>query len=159
PALLIASGVSGSGKSSQSQPLVEQCGVIRVRADVERKRLFGLDAEVASGSALGGGLYSAEATARTYARLAELARTVVAAGYPVLLDATFLRRAQRRSLAELAEALGVPFVIFAFDAPPEVLRERVRRRAEAGKDASEADVAVLDAQLRAREPFEEEELA
>ena len=159
PALLIASGVSGSGKSSQSQPLVEQCGVIRVRADVERKRLFGLDAEVASGSALGGGLYSAEATARTYARLAELARAVVAAGYPVLVDATFLKRAQRRSLAELAEALGVPFVILAFDAPSEVLRERVRRRAEAGKDASEADVAVLDAQLRAREPFEEEELA
>lgn len=158
PALLIASGVSGSGKSSQSQPLVEQGGVIRVRADVERKRLFGLDAMAASGSALGGGLYSAEATARTYARLAELARTVVAAGYPVLLDATFLRRAQRRSLAELAGVLGVPFVILAFDAPPEVLRERVRRRAAAGKDASEADLAVLEAQLRTREPLEEEEL-
>src|SRR5690606_2670613 len=109
-------------------PLVEQCGVIRVRADVERKRLFGLDAEAASGSAPGGGLYTAEATARTYARLAELAGAVVEAGYPVLLDATFLKRAQRSSLSELADALGVPFVILAFDAPPEVLRERVRRR-------------------------------
>ena len=159
PALLIASGVSGSGKTSQSQPLVEGCGVIRVRADVERKRLFGLDADARSGSTLGGGLYSAEASARTYARLAELAREVVEAGYPVLVDATFLKRSQRAAFAELAATLGVPFAILAFDAPVETLRARVRQRAEAGADASEADVAVLETQLRAREPFEEEELA
>ena len=159
PALLIASGLSGAGKTSQSQPLVEGCGVIRVRADVERKRLFGLDADARSGSTLGGGLYSAQASARTYAGLAELARAVVEAGYPVLVDATFLKRAQRAAFAELAATLGVPFAILAFDAPVETLRARVRQRAEAGTDASEADVAVLETQLRAREPFEEEELA
>lgn len=158
-ALLIASGVSGSGKTSQSQPLVEGCGVIRVRADVERKRLFGLDADARSGSTLGGGLYSAQASERAYARLAELARAVVEAGYPVLVDATFLKRAQRAAFAELARTLGVPFAILAFDAPVEALRARVRQRAEAGTDASEADVAVLETQLRAREPFEEQELA
>ena len=159
PALLIASGVSGSGKTSQSQPLVEGCGVVRVRADVERKRLAGLDAEARSGSALGSGLYTAEASARTYARLAELARAVVEVGYPVLVDATFLKRTQRAAFAELAATLGVPFAILAFDAPVETLRARVRQRAEAGTDASEADVAVLETQLSAREPFEEEELA
>lgn len=159
PALLIASGVSGAGKTSQSQALVEGCGVLRVRADVERKRLFGLDAQARSGSALGGGLYSAEASARTYARLAELARAVVEAGYPVLVDATFLKRAQRAAFAGLAATLGVPFAILAFDAPAANLRARVRQRAEAGADASEADLAVLETQLRAREPFEAEELA
>lgn len=159
PALLIASGVSGAGKTSQSQPLVEGCGVIRVRADVERKRLFGLDADARSGSTLGGGLYSAEASARTYARLAKLARAVVEAGYPVLVDATFLKRAQRAAFAELAATLGVPFAILAFDAPVETLRARVRQRLKAGTDASEADVAVLETQLSAREPFEDEELA
>ncbi len=159
PALLIASGLSGAGKTSQSQPLVEGCGVIRMRADVERKRLFGLDADARSGSTLGGGLYSAQASARTYARLAELARAVVEAGYPVLVDATFLKRVQRATFAELAATLGVPFAILAFDAPVETLRARVRQRAEAGTDASEADVAVLETQLSAREPFEEEELA
>lgn len=159
PALLIASGVSGAGKTSQSQPLVEGCGVLRVRADVERKRLFGLDADARSGSTLGGGLYSAEASERTYARLAELARAVVEAGYPVLVDATFLKCAQRAAFVELAATLGVPFAILAFDAPVETLRARVRQRAEAGTDASEADVTVLETQLRAREPFEAEELA
>ncbi|WEN40782.1 hypothetical protein CKCBHOJB_00315 [Thauera sp. GDN1] len=159
PALLIASGVSGAGKTSQSLPLLERCGVIRVRADVERKRLFGLDAEAASGSALGGGLYTAAAGARTYDRLADRARAVVGAGYPVLVDATFLRRAQRRVFADLAAALGVPFAILAFDAPVAVLRARVRSRLAAGGDASEADEAVLATQLRTREAFETEELA
>ena len=101
PALLIACGLSGAGKTSQSQPLLELHGVIRVRADVERKRLFGLGPEAASDSSLGSGLYSAEASVRTYAKLAEVARAVVEAGYPVLVDATFLKRAQRRSFAVL----------------------------------------------------------
>lgn len=159
PAVLIASGVSGAGKTSQSLPLLAQRGVIRVRADVERKRLYGLDAAELSGSPLGGGLYSAEATARTYARLAEAARAVVVAGYPVLVDATFLKRVQRRDFAELAAVLGVPFVILAFDAPPDILRERVRHRLAAGGDASEADERVLEAQLRSRDAFASEELA
>ncbi|MCK6408677.1 bifunctional aminoglycoside phosphotransferase/ATP-binding protein [Thauera sp.] len=159
PALLVACGPSGAGKTSQSQALVEAGGVIRMRADVERKRLGGLAPEAASGSAFGAGLYSAAMTARTYAHLAEAARAVVEAGRPALVDATFLKRAQRRAFAELAATLGVPFVILAFDAPPEVLRARVRSRIAAGGDASEADEAVLEAQLRSREAFEGEELA
>ncbi|HRP97156.1 MAG TPA: AAA family ATPase [Rhodocyclaceae bacterium] len=151
-ALLIACGVSGSGKTSASQALVEARGVIRVRSDVERKRLVGLAPEARSGAALGTGLYDAEAGRRTYARLAELAATVLAAR-PVLVDATFLKRAQRDAFRRLAREHGVPFVILAFEAPPAVLRERVRRRAAAGTDASEADLAVLDAQLADREPL------
>ncbi|OPZ05351.1 MAG: hypothetical protein BWZ09_01185 [Alphaproteobacteria bacterium ADurb.BinA305] len=159
PALLVACGVAGAGKTSQSQALVEAGGVIRVRADVERKRLAGLAAEATSGSGLGGGLYTPEATARTYARLAELARVVLEAGRPVLVDATFLKRAQRTAFAGLAQELGVPFAILAFDAPEDVLRARVRARLAAGGDASEADEAVLEAQLRSREGFAAEELA
>ena len=159
PALLIASGLSGAGKTSQSQALLESHGVIRVRADVERKRLFGLAPEARSGSGVDAGLYSAEASIRTYARLAELARAVVEAGYAVLVDASFLKRAQRQDFAVLAEELGVPFVILAFDAPLTLLRERVRQRAQAATDASEADLAVLETQCRTREAFDAGELA
>jgi aminoglycoside phosphotransferase family enzyme/predicted kinase len=156
-ALLIACGVSGSGKTRASQPLVEARGVIRVRSDVERKRLVGLAPEARSGAGLGTGLYDAEAGRRTYARLAELAATVVAAARVALVDATFLKRAQRDAFRRLAGEHGVPFVILAFEAPPAVLRERVRRRAAEGSDASEADLAVLDAQLAAREPLTDDE--
>ncbi|WP_226419225.1 AAA family ATPase [Dechloromonas denitrificans] len=147
PFLAITCGLSGSGKTSQSQALLEARGIIRLRADVERKRLFGLAPEAASHSPPNAGLYSAEAGSRTYARLGELARSVVAAGYPVLIDATFLKRAQRAAFAALAGELSLPFVILAFAAPPAVLRQRVRQRIAAGRDASEADEAILDYQL------------
>lgn len=150
--LWLASGVSGSGKSSQSQPLVERLGLIAVHSDVERKRLFGL-APLAASTGVPGGIYGSDASARTYGQLRERARAVLEAGHPVLVDATFLRRAHRAEFVALADALRVPCRILAFEASQSVLRERVRRRAAAGNDASEATEAVLARQLAEREPF------
>lgn len=155
--LYVASGVSGSGKSSQSQALIEQRGIVRLRADVERKRLYGLAPEQSS-AAVPGGIYTRAASARTYAELRERCRSVLQAGFAVLADATFLRRAHRAEFIALARALGVPCRILAFDAPEPVLRQRVARRAALGGDASEATVAVLERQLAEREPFGAEEL-
>lgn len=155
--VLITCGLSGSGKSSQSQALVDARGVIRVRSDVERKRLFRLAPGARSESAQDAGIYTADATRRTYQRLAELAATVVQAGRPVLIDATFLTRARRAMFRDLTARLDVPFAVLFFDAPAEVLRARVRDRASAGQDASEADLAVLDAQFERFEPPTREE--
>jgi uncharacterized protein len=109
--------------------------------------------------AVGEGLYCPEMTARTYARLQEIVRAVVAAGRPALVDATFLKRAQRDTFRALAAELGVSFAILAFDAPPEVLRERVVRRMAEGTDAADADVAVLAHQLATREAIGADESA
>lgn len=159
PALWLVSGVSGSGKSSQTQALIERLGIVRIKADVERKRLHGLPMLARSAQQLPQGIYTAQATRRTYARLAELARAVLAAGLPVLVDATCLKLAQRGALMAVAQSLGLPCRILALDAPVEVLRQRVLQRAQAGDDPSEADLAVLDAQLRQREPLQAQELA
>jgi len=150
--LLITCGLSGSGKSSQSQALIDARGVIRLRSDVERKRLFNLAPDARSDSARDAGIYTADATHRTYERLAELAATVLRAGRPVLVDATFLARSRREMFRVLASSLNVPFAILFFDAPAEVLRQRVRRRASEGVDASEADLSVLEAQFERFEP-------
>ena len=157
-ALVLMHGLSGSGKTTVAQYLVEALGALRVRSDVERKRLVGLDAQARSGSALGAGLYAADLTARTYARLAELARAIIEAGYPAVVDATFLLRAQRGSFAALVRALGVPYAIADCEAPEAVLRERVEARERNARDASEAGVAVLEHQLASREPLTGDEL-
>jgi aminoglycoside phosphotransferase family enzyme/predicted kinase len=115
--------------------------LVRLRADVERKRLFGLAPE-ASSAGVPGGIYGEDASERVFAHLLGVARTLLQAGQPVLVDATFIRRARRPFIA-LAQALDMPWRILAFDAPEPVLRERVRQRHAGGGDASEADLAVL----------------
>lgn len=51
----------------------------------------------------------------------------------------------------------MPFVIHDFASDRQTLRERVRRRAESGNDASEAGVAALRAQFNPAEPLAEDE--
>ena len=160
PALIITHGLPGSGKTTFSQTVLEHFGAIRLRSDVERKRLYGLPPLADSHRVLGGdALYSAEATARTYARLAELAAQLLVAGFRVIVDAAFLKREERRGFQMLARQQGVPFVIAEMTADMDVLRARIRQRQVIGRDASEADVAVLKKLAQSQEPLAREELS
>jgi uncharacterized protein len=157
PAIVITRGPAGSGKTAQSQRLVELLGAIRIRTDVERKRLHGLPLQSRSGSALNAGLYSTAETERTYSETARLTRIVAGAGYPVVIDGTFLQRRQRTLFRALAATLNVPFVIVDFAAGVETLGTRVRKRLESGADPSEADIRVLEHQLQVAEPISSDE--
>lgn len=158
-ALTITHGLSGSGKTTVTRAWMQSPGAIRLRSDVERKRRAGLDALAKSGSGVGTQLYGGDATRRTYQRLADLAGGLVDAGWPVIVDATFIARWQRDLLRDVARSRGVPFRILDFPLPVETLRERIVARARAGTDASEADLEVLDHQLRTEEPLAADEQA
>ncbi|OYW39871.1 MAG: aminoglycoside phosphotransferase [Hydrogenophilales bacterium 12-61-10] len=155
----ITHGLSGSGKSTATRGLMQAPGAIRLRSDVERKRLAGLDALACSGSGIGQDLYAAGATRRTYAHLAQLAGTLMDAGWPVIVDATFTARWQRDQLRETARSRGVAFRILDFPVDVATLRERILQRARAGNDASEASLAVLQHQLDSEDPLTEDEQA
>ncbi len=159
PPLVITHGLSGSGKTTITDALIPLADALRVRSDIERKRLQGLAANARTDSGIGQGLYDPASTARTYARLADCARAIIASGRPAIVDATFLQREQRQQFQALAAELNVPFRILDCRAPAAVLRERVQARAEQGSDASEADLAVLERQLASRQPFSESETA
>ena len=153
----ITHGLSGSGKSTVSQKLMQNPGAIRLRSDVERKRLAGLDALALSGSGIGEQLYATGATRRTYEYLARLTGDMLDAGWPVIVDATFIARWQRDLLREQAQSRGVAFHILDFQAPVAVLRERILKRTRLGNDASDADLAVLQHQLDTEEPLANDE--
>jgi predicted kinase len=144
--VVITRGLSGSGKSTASQEILEALGAVRLRSDVHRKRAFGLAPLDGSASAPGGGLYAPAATRATYHRLRDLARAIVASGHIALVDATCLKRWQRDLFRDLAAELGVPFIIVDLTAPEALLRQRIEARRATGTDPSEADAAVLAAQ-------------
>ncbi len=157
PALILTHGLPGSGKTTFAQMALERLGAIRVRSDVERKRLYGLGA--LEDSRGGADIYGEEATRRTYARLHEGARTARAAGFPVIVDAAFLRRAERAHFHRLAEEMHVPFAIASLQAPADVLHARVAHRQRGAGDASEADTGVLAMLQRVEEPLDAREEA
>lgn len=159
--LLIARGVTGVGKSRLSGPVLAELGGIRIRSDVERKRLAGLAATSSGAAGVGEGIYGEAMSDRTYDRLLALARPVVAAGFPAFLDASFLSADRRRAARQLAMELGAPFAILALEASEERIRHWIRERARAADNPSDADEAVLDSQLAWQEPLDpvEESLA
>ena len=155
PFLLINHGFSGSGKSFGARIIIEKYPVIQIRSDVERKRLFRV--ETSGDGSTDAAIYSPSATIRTYDRLADIACSLLTAGYPVIIDATSLKSDQRRQFTDLARSLGVPFCILNYTASPETLRERVRRRAEDGSDISDATLEVLESQIAGYEPLSDDE--
>lgn len=155
--LLLMHGPSGSGKTWLSGNLMEQLGAIRIRSDVERKRLQGLPPLAPSPLDQRSVIYGPRATDVAYDRLVSLSERILAAGYPVIIDATALLHRQREVFRNLAARARVPFMIIACEASPAILRERIARRRTAGRDASEADEAVLARQLVMRETIGRDE--
>ena len=159
PLLLLTVGLSGSGKSTVALELLQALGAVRVRSDVERKRLAGLAATARPTPEQTARLYGAAMTRRTYARLGTLAGTLLAAGLNVIVDAAALRRHERDALRALAAAQGADFRLVECVAPEAVLRERLARRAAEDRDASDAGQEVLSLQLRICEIPASEEAA
>jgi aminoglycoside phosphotransferase family enzyme/predicted kinase len=156
-ALAITTGVSGLGKSRSSQAIADRLGWIRLRSDVERKRLFGLWG-IPAVAVRRGDPYSREVSASLMAQtLPQLARQLLLAGFPVVVDATFLRRVDRRCMAELARSLGIPFLILAPTAEKAQALQRIEKRRLHGLDPSDADAEVLEQQYAMAEPLDSQE--
>ncbi len=153
PRLWITCGLSGSGKSTGAETIVRKFGAIRLRSDVERKRIFGLQPDYRPTELEQADIYSKNATEKAYGRLLSLTRVILQAGYSVVVDAAFLRHRQRAPFQELAQSLGTDFQILFFDADMTTLRDRLDQRARSGHDASDADAGILQQQLVIREPL------
>ena len=145
PCLVAIGGFSGSGKSTLALSLAPSVGPVPgalvLRSDEVRKSLCGVPPH----QPLGAEAYTPEVTARVYRALMERAATAVAAGHAVVLDAVFARLADRTAAESAADTASVPCVGLWLDAPPDVLLTRTEQR---GPDASDADAAVVQRQLR-----------
>jgi uncharacterized protein len=164
PTLLIMHGASGSGKSWLSEQLVGLLPAVRIRSDVERKRLAGIDpdtvnAKDASEQPVGQGLYRSEFSHRTYARLLDGTEACLQGGVSTIVDAAFLDVVDRRLFFDLAARLNIQYLIVSCSAEPAVLAARIATRQSQHADASDANRAVLAKQLRAMQPLADYEQA
>lgn len=157
PTLFITHGLSGSGKSSVANLLAMQMGALQIRSDIERKRLFNLPAAAKTQSELNQGIYDPTVTEKIYLHLAQLAKTIIAAGYSVIVDATFLKTNQRKQFQELANKLNADFKILSCQAPHEQLEIWLKERETREHEPSEAGLAVLQLQTQALEPLTDAE--
>ena len=153
--ILLMHGYSGTGKTTVSTKVIEQLGVIRLRSDVERKRIFSANE---GSDALNEGMYSHSASDKTFAHLAASAETILQSGMPVLVDATFLQAGYRALFQQLAEEQAVPLQIIHCSLDDTATKERITERVAAAKDSSDATVEIYEAQLKSADPLTEEEL-
>lgn len=153
PELIITHGLSGSGKSRHSLALLEHIGAIRVRSDVERKRLHGLSVKEANALRLENQAYNPHNTEIVYQRLLSLVEHIINAGYPAIVDATCLKRWQRDLFRCFAEQHQIKFSIVHYDAPLDELRRRIESRQVQQQDVSDASLEVLDLQIKTAEAF------
>src|SRR5690606_32562765 len=80
------------------------------------------------------------------------------AGFPVVLDATYLKREQRQAAAEVASETGVPFLILDCNAPDAVIASWLAQRQADRSDPSDATLEVVQAQQSSRDPLDEQEV-
>jgi aminoglycoside phosphotransferase family enzyme/predicted kinase len=142
PSLIAVGGRSGTGKSVLARDLAATLdpppGAVVLRSDVIRKELSGVDPLTALPEAA----YTHDVTARVYRTLAERGAAVLAQGFSVVLDAAFLRAAERDPLPSLAGTNGATFHGIFLDAALDIRLQRIASRASDASDATR-DVALL----------------
>lgn len=157
-ALMITHGFSGSGKSTLAKAVMHEFGAIHISSDIERKRSAGLDFTADSKSAINSDLYSFANTQKNYQHLANLAELILAAGFPVIVDATCLKRYQRKLFAEVAQRFNIPLVILSCQADERFLTAAIAQRKLLNHDPSEATPGILAMQIQSEEPLINDEL-
>jgi aminoglycoside phosphotransferase family enzyme/predicted kinase len=157
PVLVIMTGLSGSGKTWVSGELIAALPAIRVRSDIERKRSFDLTETASSESGLATGIYSGQVSKEVYGRLNSVAAMLLAAGHNVILDASYPHVAQRAAALDTAKRAGSYCLLLHTVADEAILRKRILSRQKKHDDASEADIDVLEFQLRNHEPLTDKE--
>ena len=151
---VLVGGAPATGKSTLAAQLGMLADWTVLRSDEIRRELEGLPATVDTSSRpepqdVDTGRYRPEAVDRVYTALLERAGKLARLGHSVILDAGWVDARHRDRARAAAGAAGAEVVELCCDAPFELVRQRIKARADIGTDPSEATVEVAEA-LRAR---------
>jgi hypothetical protein len=128
PTLFITVGFTGCGKSSLAAELSRHLGLFYISSDVTRKTLAGLPPTRHVGDRIDSGIYAREMTEKTYAAMLVEAARSLGQGDSAVIDATFLRQADRRQVRDLARLQNAKFFILECRLAEEELKKRLAQR-------------------------------
>ncbi len=143
PRVVAVGGVIATGKSTIAAQLSVAMGAPIVSSDRTRKQLLKVAPTRRIADSSWSGAYSVDFTRRVYEEVSRRAAAVLAAGRPVILDASFRTRAMRAQARELARERGVPFQLVECRAPIEVIRARLVERSR-GASVSDGRLEILE---------------
>ncbi len=132
PVLIVVSGLPGTGKSYFCGNLAERLSFLILESDALRMVLF---------SSPG---YTASESSRLFQAIHHLLEGLLKRGISLILDATNLSERYRERLYNIADRLNVKLILVRVEAPPDLVRERLKARTD-GKNPEEksgADWAV-----------------
>ena len=158
PTLFITHGYSGSGKSTVSRVLMQEYPAIRIRSDIERKRLCGVSAIERNKEGVQQGIYNSNISEKTYLHLSKITEKLLISGFSVVVDAAFLQLKQREIFIKLARKHQVKFIILMCDVDINTIKQRLIQRNIENKDVSDADLNVLEHQINHSDSLTEKEL-
>ena len=148
PALIVLSGLPGSGKSYFCRQLAALLpSLVTLETDSLRGILFADPT------------HSGGENARLFRAIHRLMERLLAEGHTIALDATNLIRKNRRRLYRIAEQTGASLLILELTAPESVIRQRLSQReahAAAGQatdDNSTAGIDVYERMIRSAQPI------
>ena len=127
PALIIVSGLPGTGKSYFSRKLAERLPSVIVESDALRKHLFPTPT------------YSAEESHRLFGACHRLIEEFLCSGISIILDATNLVEHHREPLYRIAQHLQAKLILVQVEAPRELVRQRLKGRAEGVNHEDKSD--------------------
>ena len=155
PILAVVSGIVGSGKSTVAQSLAPRIGAELISSDIIRKEIAGIPATERRLDKFGKGIYSKEFSLKTYNEIFHRAEGYIRSGASIVLDATFSKREQRRAVLLLAEKLKAKPFFIECTCSEEMIRERLMKRVNDKKTASDARLDIYPSLKRGFQNIEE----
>ncbi len=119
PALIMLTGLPGTGKSYLARRLASRQPFVVVESDWARKILVPAPT------------YSGRESQLVHQAIHALLRRLLLRGVPVIYDATNLLEFHREAVYALAERVSARLVVVRTVAPPDVVRQRLEQRATA----------------------------
>lgn len=138
PALILLSGLPGTGKTTFARRLSDVLSFEHVESDAIRRSIAAAPR------------YTSEESGAVFRKAEELAARALAEGRHALIDATNLSNRDRKRFVRLADRAGATFIAVRLTAPDAVIRERLARPREGW---SQADLAVYEMMRGRGQPF------